>query len=49
MPENWKADLKPLATNWEKPFLGRCALPLFVVFKPAYGADGRKKSSIIME
>ncbi|MEP2349913.1 MAG: nitroreductase family protein, partial [Algoriphagus sp.] len=21
MPENWKADLKPLGTNWEKPFL----------------------------
>jgi nitroreductase len=42
MPENWKADLKPLGTNWEKPFL-EDAPYLIVVFKQSYGlADGKK-------
>jgi nitroreductase len=42
MPENWKADLKPLGTNWEKPFL-EDAPYLIVVFKQSYGlADGEK-------
>lgn len=42
MPENWKADLKPLGTNWEKPFL-EDAPYLIVVFKQSYGlAEGEK-------
>jgi iodotyrosine deiodinase len=42
MPENWKADLKPLGTNWEKPFL-EDAPYLIVVFKQSFGlADGEK-------
>jgi len=42
MPENWKADLKPLGTNWEKPFL-EDAPYLIVVFKQSYGlVDGEK-------
>jgi len=42
MPEDWKADLKPLGTNWEKPFL-EDAPYLIVVFKQSYGlADGEK-------
>ena len=42
MPENWKTDLKPLGTNWEKPFL-EDAPYLIVVFKQSYGlANGEK-------
>lgn len=42
MPEDWKADLKPLGTNWEKPFL-EDAPYLIVVFKQSYGlSDGEK-------
>jgi len=42
MPENWKSDLKPLGTNWEKPFL-EDAPYLIVVFKQSYGlVDGEK-------
>jgi nitroreductase len=42
MPENWKADLKPLGTNWEKPFL-EDAPYLIVVFKQSYGLDNEEK------
>jgi len=42
MPENWKSDLKPLGTNWQKPFL-EDAPYLIVVFKQSYGlVDGEK-------
>lgn len=42
MPENWKADLKPLGTNWEKPFL-EDAPYLIVVFKQSYGLINGEK------
>ncbi len=43
MSEAWLEDLKPFATNWEKPFL-ETAPWLVVVFKRAYevGDDGSK-------
>jgi nitroreductase len=43
MPEEWKQDLKPLATNWEKPFLEEAPY-LIVVFKQSYGWEDGKKS-----
>ena len=42
MPDNWKADLKPLGTNWEKPFLEEAPY-LIVVFKQSYGLENSKK------
>jgi len=35
MSEEWKADLKPIGTTWEKPFL-EIAPWLIIVFKKAY-------------
>lgn len=42
MPENWKNDLKPLGTDWEKPFLEEAPY-LIVVFKQSYGVEYGKK------
>ena len=42
MPEKWKSDLKPLGTNWEKPFL-EDAPYLIIVFKQSYGLDNGEK------
>jgi iodotyrosine deiodinase len=42
MPENWKSDLRPLGTTWEKPFL-EDAPYLIVVFKQSYGLDQGEK------
>lgn len=42
MSETWKADLKPLGTNWEKPFL-EDAPYLIVVFKQSYGMENGEK------
>lgn len=42
MPDQWKSDLKPLGTNWEKPFL-EDAPYLIVVFKQSYGMDNGEK------
>lgn len=46
MSERWKADLKPLGTNWQKPFL-EIAPWLIIVFKKAYelGEDGAKNNN----
>lgn len=43
MSEEWLDDLKPMGTNWEKPFL-ETAPYLIIVFKRAfeYDADGKK-------
>ena len=42
MPTDWKNDLKPLGTDWEKPFLEEAPY-LIVVFKQSYGcASGEK-------
>lgn len=43
MPEEWLADLRPLQTDWQKPFLTTAPF-LIVVFKKSYElkADGRK-------
>lgn len=42
MSEDWKNDLKPLGTDWEKPFLEEAPY-LIVVFKQSYGTvDGEK-------
>lgn len=38
MSEEWKNDLKPLATDWQKPFLEDAPF-LIVVFKQIYGWD----------
>ncbi|MDX5337390.1 MAG: nitroreductase family protein [Cyclobacteriaceae bacterium] len=38
MPEEWKNDLKPLGTDWRKPFLEEAPY-LIVVFKQSYGLD----------
>ncbi|KPQ13414.1 MAG: Nitroreductase [Algoriphagus marincola HL-49] len=42
MTETWKSDLKPLGTDWEKPFL-EIAPYLVVVFKQSYGMEGEEK------
>lgn len=42
MPETWKADLKPLGTDWEKPFLEKAPY-LIVVFKQSYGIKNGEK------
>ncbi|GMQ29938.1 nitroreductase family protein [Algoriphagus confluentis] len=42
MPEDWKADLKPLGTDWEKPFLEEAPY-LIVVFKQSYGIQNGEK------
>ena len=42
MPETWKSDLKPLGTNWEKPFL-EDAPYLIIVFKQSYGIENGEK------
>jgi nitroreductase len=44
MPEDWLEALRPLGTNWQKPFL-ETAPWLVVVFEEAYGRgpDGRRR------
>ena len=44
MTEEWIADLRPLGTDWRKPFLEACPY-IIVVFKQRYGMDpqGDKK------
>lgn len=44
MSEEWLADLKPIGTDWRKPFLEEAPW-LIVVFKQSYGLDeaNRKK------
>jgi nitroreductase len=42
MPDNWKSDLKPLGTTWEKPFLEEAPY-LIVVFKQSYGMEKGEK------
>ena len=42
MPDQWKSDLKPLGTNWEKPFLEEAPY-LIVVFKQSYGMENGEK------
>ena len=42
MSDTWKEDLKPLGTNWEKPFLEEAPY-LIVVFKQSYGMDQGEK------
>lgn len=46
MSEEWLNDIKPLQTNWQKPFL-EVAPYLIVVFKKAYDLmpDGRKRNN----
>lgn len=46
MPPEWLDDLKPLQTDWQKPFL-EIAPYLLVVFKKPFefGADGAKKTN----
>jgi len=46
MNEDWLNDLRPLGTNWEKPFLEEAPY-LIVVFKKVYesGPDGNKKNN----
>ena len=46
MSEEWLEDIKPLQTDWKKPFL-ETAPYLIVVFKKAYDLmpDGRKKTN----
>lgn len=42
MSDTWKNDLKPLGTDWEKPFL-EDAPYLIVVFKQSYGMENGEK------
>lgn len=42
MPQEWKNDLKPLGTDWEKPFLEEAPF-LIVVFKQSYGIENDQK------
>lgn len=42
MPDTWKNDLRPLGTDWEKPFL-EDAPYLIVVFKQSYGIENGEK------
>lgn len=51
MSEEWLDDLKPIGTNWEKPFL-EIAPWLIIVFKKTYDLDengGRKKNYYVNE
>ena len=43
MPEEWKQDLKRLATDWQKPFLEEAPY-LIAVFKQSYGLENGIKS-----
>lgn len=43
MPDGWKEDLKPLGTDWRKPFLEEAPY-LIVVFKQSYGMKEGEKS-----
>lgn len=43
MSDTWKEDLKPLGTDWEKPFL-EIAPYLIVVFKQSYGFENGEKT-----
>ena len=47
MTETWKSDLKPLGTDWEKPFL-EIAPYLVVVFKQSYGMEGEEKNPTLL-
>lgn len=42
MSDTWKNDLKPLGTDWEKPFLDDAPY-LIVVFKQSYGMENGEK------
>ncbi|MHA7131926.1 nitroreductase family protein [Algoriphagus namhaensis] len=42
MTDTWKNDLKPLGTDWEKPFLEEAPY-LIVVFKQSYGMENGEK------
>ncbi|MCS5491191.1 nitroreductase family protein [Algoriphagus limi] len=42
MSETWKNDLKPIGTDWEKPFLEEAPY-LIVVFKQSYGMENGEK------
>ena len=44
MPDRWLNDLKPMATNWKKPFL-EDAPWLIVVFKQPYELDQNEKQN----
>jgi nitroreductase len=45
MSESWKQDLRPLGTNWEKPFID-IAPYIIVVFKRVYEIiDGEKRNN----
>jgi len=45
MSERWVNDLKPMATNWDKPFLEKAPY-LIIVFKKAYDKiDGEKANN----
>lgn len=50
MSAEWLDDLKPLQTDWQKPFL-EVAPYLIIVFKKAYepGADGLKKNNYYVQ
>jgi iodotyrosine deiodinase len=50
MSAEWLDDLKPLQTDWQKPFL-EIAPYLIIVFKKAYepGADGLKKNNYYVQ
>ncbi len=42
MPDTWKEDLKPLGTDWRKPFLEEAPC-LIVVFKQSFGVHQGEK------
>jgi hypothetical protein len=46
MSSDWLDDLKPLGTDWRKPFLETA--PFLIVFRRIYefGADGKRKTTI---
>lgn len=45
MSERWKDDLKPLATNWDKPFIEKAPY-LIIVFKKVYDEiEGQKANN----
>jgi nitroreductase len=50
MSEEWLDDLKPMGTNWEKPFL-EIAPYLIIVFKRAfeYDSDGKKHQNYYVQ
>jgi hypothetical protein len=46
MSSDWLDDLKPLGTDWRKPFLETAPFLIIVLDAYEFGADGKRKTTI---